>query len=75
MDTELIPKQSNSFLSKLWGSLQRSVLFSSHNLDVVKKVCDKIAFIRGGELACVLEKKDIAGDFDIDAYFMSLNGV
>lgn len=53
----------------------RSVLFSSHNLDVVKKVCDKIAFIRGGELACVLEKKDIAGDFDIDAYFMSLNGV
>ena len=27
MDTELIPKQSNSFLSKLWGSLQYDVLF------------------------------------------------
>ncbi len=27
MDTELIPKQSNSFLSKLWGSLQILVRF------------------------------------------------
>ena len=27
MDTELIPKQSNSFLSKLWGSLQEPVIF------------------------------------------------
>ena len=27
MDTELIPKQSNSFLSKLWGSLQNDRLF------------------------------------------------
>ena len=27
MDTELIPKQSNSFLSKLWGSLQKVMSF------------------------------------------------
>ena len=51
---------------------ERSVLFSSHNLDVVDKVCDKIAFIRKGRLVSVIEKKDMAEGFDIEAHFRSV---
>lgn len=50
-----------------------SVVFSSHNLDVVKKVCDKTAFICGGQLVSLLDMKEVGDDFDLDGYFMSLN--
>lgn len=50
-----------------------SVLFSSHNLDVVKKTCDKAAFIKKGELAAVVDLRKERG-FDLDGYFMRLNG-
>lgn len=73
----LDPQTMNALCGMIRGYADegRSVLFSSHNLDVVKKVCDKIAFIAGGKLVSVLKKKELARDFDIDAYFMSVNGV
>ncbi len=51
------------------------VVFSSHNLDVVRRVCDKIAFIVQGRLASVIDAATVRnGNFDLDAYFMELNG-
>ena len=50
------------------------VLFSSHNLDVVKKTCDKVVFIRKGEVASVIDLRD-KPDFDLDTFFYQLNEV
>ncbi len=49
-----------------------SVLFSSHNLDVVQKVCDKIVFIRKGEVADIVDLRREEG-FDLGKYYMELN--
>lgn len=52
-----------------------SVVFSSHNLDVVRRVCDKIAFIVQGRLVSVIDAATARNPaFDLDAYFMELNG-
>lgn len=51
----------------------KSVLFSSHNLEVVEKVCDKIVFIVKGRLAAVLDMKTRDKKFNLDAYFTQLN--
>ncbi len=52
----------------------RSVLFSSHNLEVVKKTCDKVVFIRKGEVANIV---DLTADkeFDLNGYYTELNEV
>ena len=53
---------------------EHSVLFSSHNLEVVRKTCDKVVFIREGKLANIVDlTKD--RDFDLDTYYMELNEV
>lgn len=51
-----------------------AVLFSSHALEVVRKVCDEVVFIRKGE---VVDKIDLREnkDFDLDDYFMKINEV
>ena len=51
-----------------------SVLFSSHNLEVVKHTCDRVVFIKKGELAGIVDlTKD--KDFDINKYYAELNEV
>ncbi len=51
----------------------RSVLFSSHNLEVVKKTCDKVIFIKEGELKDIVDlTKD--REFDLNKYYTELNG-
>ncbi len=52
----------------------RSVLFSSHNLDVVRKTCDKVVFIKKGELADIVDLRK-EKNFELDKYYMKLNGV
>lgn len=52
----------------------KSVLFSSHNLETVKKTCDRAAVIRKGCLIKVIDLK-AEPDFDLDGYFMQVNGV
>ena len=37
----------------------RTVFFSSHNLPEVERVCDRVAFIRGGRLIAVEDVNDI----------------
>ena len=50
------------------------VLFSSHNLDTVQKVCDKVAFIRAGELISLTDLRN-EKDFDLEAYYLKATEV
>ncbi len=49
-----------------------SVIFSSHNLEVVRKTCDKVILIRKGELVDIVDLNEYR-DFDLDRYYMELN--
>lgn len=69
--------QTMMLLSKFIGDYAdggRSVLFSSHNLEVVRKTCDKVVFIREGRLANIVDLTEDR-DFDLDKYYMELNEV
>ncbi len=61
---------------KDYASKGNIVLFSSHNLDIVEKLCDKVAIIREGELVAFIDlreaKKD--ADFDLEELFAKING-
>lgn len=50
------------------------VLFSSHNLEVVKNTCDRVIFIKNGELADIVDLTK-ADNFDLNGYYAELNGV
>ncbi len=53
---------------------KHAVLFSSHNLDVVRKVCDKVVFIRKGRIADIVDLR-VEKNFSLDKYYMELNGM
>lgn len=53
---------------------KHAVLFSSHNLDTVSKTCDKVAFIKGGELVRFVDLHE-QSDIDLDALYMQINEV
>lgn len=61
---------------KDYASKGNIVLFSSHNLDIVEKICDKVAIIKDGELASFIDlrvaKKD--PEFDLEDFFAKING-
>ncbi len=57
-----------------YADSQHSVLFSSHNLEVVKKTCDKVVFIKKGEVANVVDLTQEM-DFDLNGYYTALNEV
>lgn len=61
-------------LIRNYANKENTVLFSSHNLDVVQKVCDTVAFIRHGELVSFLDLRTV-GAFDLDAYYKKVNQV
>lgn len=54
-----------------------AVVFSSHNLDVVEKVCDMVAIIKGGKLVEFFDLKQALTDpsFSLEHLFMQINGV
>ncbi len=54
-----------------YANNERAVLFSSHNLDVVQRICDKVVFIRKGELARIVDLK--TENIDFEDYYMQLN--
>ncbi len=58
-----------------YADLGNTVVFSSHNLDVVQKVCDLVGIIRKGELVAFfsLEDAEKVHGFDLERYFMRLN--
>lgn len=51
-----------------------SVLFSSHNLDIVEKVCDAVGIINKGHLAAFINLKEAQKDpkFDLEKTFMNI---
>ncbi len=53
---------------------EHSVLFSSHNLEVVRKICDQVIFIKKGELINIVDLTQ-EKDFDLDRYYMEVNEV
>lgn len=49
-----------------------AVFFSSHVLEVVEKLCNKVAIIRGGELLAAGSTDTVRGDASLEDVFMSL---
>lgn len=52
-----------------------TVLFSSHNLDVVEKLCDDVAIIAKGKLVAYFNIKEVKknSEFDLEKLFNQLN--
>lgn len=51
------------------------VFFSSHIIDVVEKICDKIAIIRKGQIQCVKTIKEIEQEDTLENFYMNvING-
>lgn len=59
---------------KDYADENHAVLFSSHSLETVKKACDKVIFIKKGE---IVKKVDLRLnlDFDLEKEFMEINEV
>ncbi len=59
---------------KNYAKNRRSVLFSSHSLETVKKACDVVIFIKHGEIAKIVDlRKD--KNVDLEKIFMQVNEV
>lgn len=59
-------------LMREYAALGNTILFSSHNLDVVTKVCDRVLVIRCGRLECDINLKNALSqnpNFSLEAYF------
>ena len=48
------------------------VFFSSHLIDVVERVCDRIGIIRKGQLQCVRDVKEIEAETTLEKFYMSV---
>lgn len=72
----LDPQTMNELMMLIreYANQGNSVMFSSHNLDVVAKVCDKVAFIVKGKLVSLVDLRTVNPQtFNLDEYFMKLN--
>lgn len=49
-----------------------SVFFSSHILEVVEKLCDRIAIIEKGKIVAVGTVEELKGGSDLESYFLKL---
>ncbi len=49
-----------------------TVFFSSHNLDVVQKICDRAAFLHKGRLVQVLDLRWFSGEGALEKYFFDV---
>lgn len=49
-----------------------AAFFSSHVLEVVEKLCNKVAIIRGGELLAAGPTEQVRGDESLEAVFLDL---
>lgn len=50
------------------------VFFSSHLIDIVEKLCGRIAIIKHGHIECVREVKDIEKESSLEEYYLSIIG-
>lgn len=62
-------------LMREWADSGRIVFFSSHVLDVVEKICTKVAIIDGGKLITVCDMRELKekrSDLSLEQLFLSL---
>jgi ABC-2 type transport system ATP-binding protein len=52
-----------------------TIIFSTHRMDTVEKLCDDIAMINKSEVVLSGNKNDIKQQFSNDEYFLQFNGV
>lgn len=75
----LDPQTMNDVLNCIrdYANAGNAVVFSSHNLDVVEKVCDRVAIIKDGRLAEFFDLKKAMSDpsFSLERLFMEINEV
>ena len=50
----------------------KTIFFSTHILDVVEKLCDRVAIIKDGTIVKVGKMKDIKGDESLEQVFLEL---
>lgn len=57
---------------KEYASRGNAILFSSHNIDAVKRLCDRVIIIKKGKLAADLKVQEdiIDKDFDLEHFFL-----
>ena len=72
--TGLDPQTANCLIEfmKQYAKSGRAVLFSSHNLDVVQKVCDKIVIINNGKVVSDINVQEFkkTSNISLGKYFM-----
>lgn len=49
-----------------------AIFFSSHVLEVVEKLCDKVAIIKGGQLVAAGDTDEVCGDKSLEDVFLDL---
>ena len=61
---------------KAYASMGNAILFSSHALNTVAKICDRVVLIRKGKRVDELVMSEFADrtDFDFEEYFLSNEG-
>lgn len=50
----------------------KTILFSTHILDVAEKLCDRVAIIKSGQIVKIGKMKDIKGDESLEEVFLEL---
>ena len=69
----LDPRTQNAVISFMRDYVKngKTILFSSHNLDIVRRICDRTIIIASGEIVTELDLKNESSDNDelIDAYY------
>lgn len=71
----LDPQSTAQILSYMREHVRRgnTVFFSSHNIDMVAKVCDRVAIINDGILHCVLDLSDPANRETLEKRFFEIS--
>lgn len=69
----LDPRTQNAVISFMRDYVKngKTILFSSHNLDIVRRICDRTIIIASGEIVTEIDLKNESRDNDeiIDAYY------
>ena len=59
-------------LMKQMAKEGKTVLFSTHILDVAEKLCDRVAIIKNGKIVKTGNMKDVKGDESLEQVFLEL---
>ena len=59
-------------LMKKMAKEGKTILFSTHSLDVAEKLCDRVAIIKNGSIVKIGKMKDIKGDSSLEKVFLEL---